>query len=114
MARFLKGLRPNSKLSSAAKIFSVSRTSQIRPYRWKGLEKKKRVTSRGSFKFFELSSRTGTRELDLLGFLPKDRASTSQQGPLRHVSARRVKVPSTPHLLQATNLQPMLVGTVET
>jgi hypothetical protein len=56
----------------------------------------------------------GTREFDLLGSLPKDRALASKQGPLRHVSASRVKVPSTPHLLQATNLQPMLVGTVET
>jgi hypothetical protein len=47
-------------------------------------------------------------------FLPKGRASASQQGQLRHVSASLVKVPSTPHLLQAANLQPMPVGTVET
>jgi hypothetical protein len=97
-----------------AKISSASRTSQTRPYKWKGLGKKKRVTSRGNSKSFELSSRTGTREFDLLGFHPRDQASTSQLDPLCHVSVRRGKVPSRPPPLQATNLQQMPVGTAET
>jgi hypothetical protein len=94
----------------------ASLPSPQQPSRRKELEKKKRVTSRGSFKFSELSSKTGTKEFDLLGFLPKDQASTSQQGPHRGVRSFGFppKVPSTPHLLQAANLQPMLVGTVET
>jgi hypothetical protein len=114
MAHFLKGLRPNSRLSSPAKISSAFCNSQTRPYKWKGLEKKKRVTSRGSFRSSEFSNRIGTREFDLLGFLPRDQASTNQQGLLHHVSVSMVKVPSKPPPLQATNLQPMPVGIAET
>jgi hypothetical protein len=36
------------------------------------------------------------------------------KAPKSHVSVSMVKVLSTPHLLQASNLQPMLVGIVET
>jgi hypothetical protein len=64
--------------------------------------------------FSELNNRTSTRGFDLLGSLPRGRTSTNQQDLLRHVSTSLVKVPSTPSLLQAANLQPMLVGTMET
>jgi hypothetical protein len=82
--------------------------------RWKEHEKRKKVTSRENFKFSEHNNMTDTRGFDLLGSLPKGRTLASQQDPLRHDSTSLVKVPSTPNLLQAANLQPMLVGTVET
>jgi hypothetical protein len=97
-----------------ANTSSASRTSQTRPSRWKEPEKRKEVTSRENFNFFELNSKTGTRGFDLLGFLPRGQTSTSQQDLLHHVSTSLVRVPSTPSPLQADNLQPMLVGTVVT
>jgi hypothetical protein len=117
MARFLKGLRPevqNSRPSSPAKISSASHTSQTKPYKWKEQGKKKKVTSRGNSKSFELSSKTGTRELDPLGFHPRDQASIGQLDPLRHVSVSRVRAPFRPPQSQATNRQLMPVGTTET
>jgi hypothetical protein len=110
MARFLKGLRP----SLPAKTSSVSRTSRTRPSRWKEHKKRKKVISRENFKFSELNNRTGTRGFDLLGSLPRGQTSASQHDPLHQVSTSLVKVPSTPSLLQAANLQPMIVGTMET
>jgi hypothetical protein len=42
MARFLKGLRPELKTILANQDFLSSRTSQTKPYKWKGQGKKKR------------------------------------------------------------------------
>jgi hypothetical protein len=114
MARFLKGLRPELKTSSPAKISSASHTSPTKPYKWKGQKKKKKVTSRGNSKFSELSSKTDTRELDPSGFHPRDQASIDQLDPLHHVSVSRVRAPFRPPWLQATNRQQMSVGTAET
>jgi hypothetical protein len=76
-----------------AKTFIASLISQTKPSKWKEPEKKKEVTSRGSFNFSDLSSRKGIRGLNPLGFLPKGRATTSQQGLLHRVSTRQVRVP---------------------
>jgi hypothetical protein len=104
MAHFLKELRPELKTILASQDFLRFSHLSNKAYKWKGLEKKKRVTSRGSFKSSELSSRTGTREFDLLDFHLRDQASTSQLGLLRHVLVSRVKVPTRPPPLQSTNL----------
>jgi hypothetical protein len=114
MARFLKGLRQELKTILASQDFLSFSHLSTRPSRWKESEKRKEVTSRESFKFSELNSRTGTRGFDLLCFLPWGQTSAIQQDPLCRVSTSLVRVPSTPSLLQAANLQPMLVGTVET
>jgi hypothetical protein len=82
--------------------------------KWRGQGKKKRVTSRGNSKSSKLSSKTSTRELDPLGFHPRDQASIGQLDPLRHVSVSRVRAPFRPPQLQATNHQQMPVGTAET
>jgi hypothetical protein len=114
MARFLKGLRPELKTILASQDFLSFRTSQTKPYKWKGQGKKKKVTSRGNSKSSELSNRNGTRELDPLGFHPRDQASIDQLDPLRHVSASRVRAPFRQPRLQATNHQQMPIGTAET
>jgi hypothetical protein len=77
-----------------SKTFIASLISQTKPSKWKQPKKKKEVTLRGSFNFSDLSSRKGIRGLDPLGFLPKGRASTSQQGLLHLVSTSHVRVPS--------------------
>jgi hypothetical protein len=114
MARFLKGLSQNSRLSSPAKISSASRTSPTKPSKWKGQKRKKKGTSRGNSRFSELSSKTVTRELDPSDIHPRAQASIDQLDPLRHVTASRVRVPFRPPRLQATNCQQMPVGTAET
>jgi hypothetical protein len=75
MAYFLKGLRPELKPSSPAKISSASRTTPTNPYKWKGQKRKKKGISRGNSKFSEFRSKTVTRELDPSGFHPRDQAS---------------------------------------
>jgi hypothetical protein len=82
--------------------------------KWKGQKRKKKGTLRGNSRFSELSSKTVTRELDPLGFQPGDQASLNQLDLLCHATVSRVRVPSRPPLLQATNRQQMPVGTVET
>jgi hypothetical protein len=91
MARFLKGLRPELKTILTSQDFLSFSHLSNKAIQVERAKKKKRVTSRGSFKSSELSSRTCTREFDLLGFLPKDQDPTKQQGLLHHVSVSRVK-----------------------
>jgi hypothetical protein len=114
MARLLKGLRPELKTILASQDFlSFSHLSNKAIQVEKAKEEKK-VTSRGNSKSSELSSKTGTRELDPLGFHPRDQASFDQLDPLHHVSANRVRAPFMPPRLQATNRLQMPVGTAET
>jgi hypothetical protein len=61
----------------------------------------------------ELSSKTSTRELDPLGFHPRDQPSIDQLDPLHHVSVSRVRALFRLPQSQATNHQQMHVGTVE-
>jgi hypothetical protein len=114
MARFLKGLIPELKTILASQDFLSFLHLSNKAYKWKGQGKKKKVTSRGNSKSSELSSKTGTREFDPLGFHPRDQASLDQLDPLRHVSASRVRAPFMPPRLQATNRLQMPVGTAET
>jgi hypothetical protein len=78
MARFLKGMRPELKNILASQDFLSFSHLSNKAIQVERAREEEKVTLRGSFKFSELSSKTGTREFDLLGFLPKHRASASQ------------------------------------
>jgi hypothetical protein len=109
MAHFLKGLRPELKTILASQDFlSFLHLSNKAIQVERAREEEKGHLKR---KFQVLQAQQQNRHQRVRSF---DRASTSQLGPLRHVSVSRVNVPSRPPPLQATNLQPMPVGTAET
>jgi hypothetical protein len=114
MAHFLKGLRSELKTILACQDFLIFSHLSNKAIQVERARDKKKVTSRGNSMSSELSSKTGTREFDPLGFHPRDQASKSQPDPLRHVSVSRVKAPFRLPPLQATNHQLMPVGTTET
>jgi hypothetical protein len=114
MARFLKGLRPELKTILASQDFLNFSHLSNKVIQVERAKRKKKGTSRGNSRFSELSSKTVTRELNPLGFHPRDQASIDQLDPLRHVTVSRVRAPFRPPRLQATNRQQMLVGTAET
>ena len=113
MARFLKGLRPELKTILASQDFlSFSRLSN-KAMQVERERRKKKGISKGNSKSSGLNSKTGTRRLDPLDFHPRDQASVDQLDPPRHGSVSRVKAPSMPPQLQATNPRRMHVGTAE-
>jgi hypothetical protein len=113
MARFLKGLRPELKTILASQDFLSFSHLSNKAIQVEGKKRKKKGISRGNSKFYELSSKTVTRELDPSGFHPRDQASIDQLDPLCHVTVSRVRSPFRPPRLQATNRQQMPVGTAE-
>jgi hypothetical protein len=112
MARFLKGLRPELKTILVAKTSSVSLTCPTRPCKLKGQRRRKKGIPKESSKSSGLSSKTGTRRLDHMGFHPRGQTSVDQLDPLRHDSASKVRALSIPPQWQATNPRQMRVGTV--
>jgi hypothetical protein len=78
MARFLKGLRPELKTILASQDFLNFSHLSNKAIQVKGQKRKKKGTSRGNSRFSELSSKTVTRELDPLGFHPRDQVSIDQ------------------------------------
>jgi phosphoenolpyruvate carboxylase len=114
MARFLKGLRPELKTILASQDFLNFSHLSNKAIQVERAREEEKITSRGNSKSSKLSSKTSTRELDPLGFHPRDQASIDQLDPLRHVSASGVIAPFRPPQLQATNHQQMPVGTAET
>jgi hypothetical protein len=114
MVRFLKGLRPELKTILASQDFLSFSHLSNKAIQVKRAREEEKGHLKRNFKFSELNNRIGIRGFDLFGSLPRGRTSANQQDLLYHVSTSLVKVPSTPSLFQAANLQPMLVGTVET
>jgi hypothetical protein len=114
MARFLKGLRPELKNILASQDFLNFSHLSNKAIQVERAKEEEKGTSRGNFRFSEHSSKTVTRELDPLGFHPRDQASLDQLDLLRHVTVSRVRAPFRPPRLQATNRQQMPVGTAET